>query len=545
MIKLPRGTQDYSGESYEKLSYLKKIIEELFKKYHASFIITPIFERTDVLMNKYGEEEKLIYNIESDKSEKSNLDNNINDDNINNNNTDDDTSIGSAAERLSIRYDLTIPLVRYCIMNKIDKMRRGCIDKVCRRESTTKSQIRLREFFQADFDYVGKFDDLVPELEIFCMIQELFKKLSIDNYQILYNYRQNLDYYVREAGINPSMFSTVCSSIDKLDKKCIEEVRLELLQKGLTTEQIDILYEFLFPQKSTTTTTTTTPKITMSPLVREIDAKFQKYLGYIGIIDKSKIKLVPTLARGSDYYTGIIFEVKLINSDISSSVVGGGRYDKLIPSYRKSEKLSDRLSDRQTDNMSDGQTDNMSDRQTDNMSDGQTDNMSDRQTDNMSDRQTDNMSDRQTNKKKSKKQKKIRNTKDMKDVKDVKDMKESNEFPMIGFSFGMDRLLPLVRIPYQDKKLIKIWVSTIGSITDSVKIKLDLIGKLSQKGYGVFYNLSERKFKKEIKDADENGCNYVVIIGEREWADGNILIKNMMTREQKLINFNDIDLFFG
>ena len=102
--------------------------------------------------------------------------------------------------------------------NKINKMRRCCIGKAYRKESITKSQFRLREFYQADFDYVGTYDSLVPEIEIFCMIQELFKTLKIDNYQIQYNYRQNLDYYVKESGIT-AKFSSICSSIDKLDKK--------------------------------------------------------------------------------------------------------------------------------------------------------------------------------------------------------------------------------------------------------------------------------------------------------------------------------------
>jgi histidyl-tRNA synthetase len=435
MIKLPKGTQDYSGESYAKLEYLKNVITKLFKKYHGEFVETPVFELTNVLMDKYGEEEKLIYNIEGEGEGEGEVE------------KDDEK------ERISLRYDHTVPLVRYCISNRIVKLRRCCIGKVYRRESTIRSQIRLREFYQADFDYVGNFDELIPELEIFCMIQELFKTLNICNYEILYNYRQNLDYYVKEAGINIK-FSNVCSSIDKLDKRDKEYVRKELIEKGVTNEQVDKLYSFLFDDSS--------EGYIMSPLVRDLDKKFIHYIDLIGILDKSKIKFVPTLARGSDYYTGIIFEVKLINSEFASSVSGGGRYDKLIPSYKKNENI------------------------------------------------------------------------------DIKD-----DFPTIGFSFGVDRLIPLITLPKLEK-IIKIWVSTIRiNNEDSIKIKLDLVGKFSQKGYGVFYNLSTRKFNKEIADADENGCNFIVIIGETELAEKNVTIKNMMKREQTTIPFNQIDEYFN
>ena len=428
LIQLPKGTQDYSGQLYEKLQYLKNIITELYKKYHGEFIETPVFELTHILMDKYGDDEKLIYNIESD-------------------NIDVEFKLPGdmQSEQLSLRYDHTVPLVRYCIQNKINKMRRCCIGKAYRKESITKSQFRLREFYQADFDYVGTYDSLVPEIEIFCMIQELFKTLKIDNYQIQYNYRQNLDYYVKESGIT-AKFSSICSSIDKLDKKDKDEVRLELKEKGCSDTQIDILYGFLFENK------------TMAPQIAETNKIFNQYIDMIGILDKSKIVFSPVLARGSDYYTGIIFEVKLVDSTISSSISAGGRYDKLIPSYQKSKNPDE-------------------------------------------------------------------------------------SFPMIGFSFGIDRILPLItNIP--SNKIKKIWISTIGKIPDPLKLKLNLIGRLSIKGYGVFYNLSDRKFKKEISDANESGCNYIIIIGEDEWNKNMITIKDMYNRTQSMIAIDQIDDYF-
>jgi histidyl-tRNA synthetase len=430
IIQLPKGTQDYYGQSYEKLEYLKSIITNLYKKYHGEFIETPVFELTHILMDKYGDDEKLIYNLESD-----------------NINTEIKLPGDMQSEQLSLRYDHTVPLVRFCIQNKINKMRRCCIGKAYRKESVTRTQVRLREFYQADFDYVGTYDLMVPEIEIFCMIQELFKTININNYQIQYNYRQNLDYYVKESGIT-AKFSSICSSIDKLDKKDKDEVRIELKEKGCTDDQINTLYKFLFSNKQI-----------MSPDITETDNMFNQYIDMIGILDKSKIIFNPVLARGSDYYTGIIFEVKLVGSDITSSVSAGGRYDKLIPSYQKS-KNPDEI------------------------------------------------------------------------------------FPMIGFSFGIDRILPLITsIP--SKKIKNIWISTIGKVPEPLKLKLNLIGKLINKGYGVFYNLSDRKFKKEISDADEAGCNYMIIIGEDEWNKNMITIKDMCKRTQEMICIDQINEYFA
>jgi histidyl-tRNA synthetase len=292
------------------------------------------------------------------------------------------------------------------------------------------------------------------------MIQELFKTLRIENYQILYNYRQNLDFYTQQANIDHTNFASVCSSIDKLDKKDKQYIRLELLNKGLSEFQIDKLFEYLFSTEPI-----------MADSVIDLNKNFHMYMDLIKTIDKSKIIFTPTLARGSDYYTGIIFEVKLTNTDFISSVAGGGRYDKLISSYTKSDENVN---------------------------------------------------------------------KNMK-----KNMKSTKDVPMIGFSFGIDRLLPFIQLPQKVNIIPKIWISVIGKIENPIKTKLDIIGKLQIKGYSVFYNLSNRKFKKEISDANENDCNFIIIIGENEWIENKVAIKNMNMRTQTTIMFDEIDNYFS
>jgi histidyl-tRNA synthetase len=421
MIKLPRGTRDYDTRDYQKLRYLNSLIEDIFIKYDGKPIETPVFELTDVLMDKYGEEEKLIYNLERHDE------------------------LNQRCERLSLRYDHTVPFVRYCLTNKIDKMKRYCIGKVYRRETTALTQIRQREFYQADFDFVGHYDDQLPELQIFCMIQELFQALNVTNYQIMYNYRQNLDFYVKEAGICSSKSHTVCSSIDKLDKVDKQTVREELLLKGISDQQIDKLYDLLFSEQ-----------IITDPCVREMNHTFTQYMEQIQILDMSKITYTPTLARGLDYYTGIIFEVKLIDS-AAMTLCAGGRYDGLINRYRKDET--------------------------------------------------------------------------------------SDPVPMIGFCFGIDRILPLVNHT-EEIETIKIWVSVIGRVNESTRIKLGLVGRLIDKGFVVLYNLSDRAFKKEIAEASEKKCNYIVMIGQTEFDNDSLSIKNMMTHGQITIQNDDFDQYF-
>lgn len=423
MIKLAKGTRDYDGLDYHKLEYLKNLIQDIFVKYDGNPVETPVFELTDVLTGKYGEEEKLIYNLEKS----------------------DELNLIQFRESLSLRYDHTIPFVRYCVTNKIEKMKRYCIGKVYRRETTALAQIRQREFYQADFDFVGQYDEFLPELQIFCMIQELFDTLNISNYQIMYNYRQNLDYYVKESGISQDKFQTVCSSIDKLDKLEKETVRDELLSKGIEEEQINKLYDFLFSDN-----------IIMEPNILQMDQTFTKYMQYINILDLTKIKFTPALARGLDYYTGIIFEVKLLDDNKKTmTLCAGGRYDNLMNLYKK----------------------------------------------------------------------------------------DNNIQPMIGFCFGIDRILPLVELQEQECP-IKIWVSTIGKITDSTMIKLKIVGQLTNKGFSVMYNLSDRSFKKEIMDASDKKCDFMIMIGQRELDNKSFSIKDMNSHTQTLVPIDQLETYF-
>jgi histidyl-tRNA synthetase len=465
-LRLPKGTKDNVGSEYEKMEFLQKEVRNIFALFRGEYLETPTFELTSILTNKYGEDEKLIYNLEWSK---------VNEDNEEQSDTgastDVDTKLKDSMfkEQLSLRYDLTVPLVRYCILNRIDKMRRCSIGKVYRREATSASNKRLREFYQADFDFVGEFGELLPELSIFSMIQMLFRSLNYTEYEIIYNYRQILNLCVERSKIPSEMFATVCSSIDKLDKKEEVYVRQELEDKGLSPDQITSLFDVIGDS---------------AVVPEDIDGFNQRFitcLAEMDGIDMTKIRFDRTLARGSDYYTGIIFEVKLTGCDMTSSVAGGGRYDELIPSYLPPKK-------------------------------------------------------------KSRKQRK---------AEAAGKILPKEIFPMIGFSFGLDRLTQLVTDDLIiDNGKRPVWVATIGKKftdpktgedIDPLILKMRMVSKLQCANVPVLYNTRSRKFNKEIQDADDENCLYTLIIGEREYSDNSFKLKEMDTRIEIEYGFDQID----
>jgi len=309
MIKLPRGTRDYDGEDYERLQVLTKLAVNTFETFQGEPLITPMFERRDVLTSKYGEEEKLIFNLE--RGDEENTEENTDVDPI-------DSLTEMEKEYTSLRYDMTVPFVRYVLSNNIVKMKRYTIGKVFRRETTNKKIKRLREFHQADFDFVGVYDMNLPEIQIFKMINLFFAGLGVTNYTIKYNFRDLLYYYVTKAAeVSGDLFKQVCISLDKLDKKPVEYVKDEMATRGLTSSQVNIIFDCIAEAKF--------------PLGENVDTVNSNLLEMIDDYGITNIQFDPTLARGLDYYTGIIFEVTI--DGFGSSVGGGGRYDKLISQY--------------------------------------------------------------------------------------------------------------------------------------------------------------------------------------------------------------------
>lgn len=282
LFKCPKGTTDVCGEKHEQLAHVLKTLESLFVSYGGIPLETPVFERYDVLMGKYGEEAdtKLIYELAD-----------------------------GGGERLALRYDHTLPFVRYAIENHINKMRRYTIGKVYRRDQP--STARFREFYQADFDILGEDStSMLCEATLFKMIYEGLRAFHIEDFTIHYNYTQNLRAMLTKVGVSDENFKPTCAIIDKLDKQTFDELEIEFC-KYMSKESLGELEKLLKEE-------TITPEcVKMDELLREATHVW----GCPG-------KFMPSLARGLDYYNGLIFEVKIGKGP---SIVSGGRYDGLVP----------------------------------------------------------------------------------------------------------------------------------------------------------------------------------------------------------------------
>jgi histidyl-tRNA synthetase len=304
--KTPIGTIDLYDVSYDEIKKYINYLDTLFANYGAKGLETPMFEIRENLLSKYGEEAEnlLIYNLAD---------------------TGSDTQ-----EKYTLRYDLTIPKVRYIMSNNIIKDRIYSIGKVFRRDNPSLG--RFREFYQADFDIIGESNtSMVNEYLLFKMVNQFINEIKTNflsdlnasiNYTIYVNFTQNLHYIlIDQLKIDQIMFKKVCATIDKLDKYKFDELIQEFKTKGLTIEQIELLRTYLIRQTN--------------PIDEWSNNMWQKIQHLISSDSdlNDKIIFCPSLARGLDYYNGIIYEVK-IKSDInntSSSIISGGRYDNLIP----------------------------------------------------------------------------------------------------------------------------------------------------------------------------------------------------------------------
>ncbi len=292
-MRTVRGTIDYQPQKLNRINYISNIIKKCSIQLGAQEIDTPIMELTNLLLNKYGDEAetKLIYKLKD--------------------------------EKISLRYDLTVPFTRYIMSNGIDNFKRIQIGKVFRRDLPYPQSGRYCEFMQGDFDIIGEYSNMIAEAEIMKLITMVLDKLQITNYIIKINFRKNLELITTLSNINNSLFKTVCTSIDKLDKCDWEYISNELLQKNITQNNIDSLNTYLINNY-------------MDDSIKD---EYNLLLQYCEIWNcNSKIKFDATLARGLDYYTGLIYEVVLLDQKIGS-IIAGGRYDKMIYKIKKGNKI--------------------------------------------------------------------------------------------------------------------------------------------------------------------------------------------------------------
>ncbi len=321
---LPQGTRDFSAAVVRKRNYIFHTIRSVFELYGFQPLETPAMENLDTLMGKYGEEgDKLIFKILNnglDNPEKQEQTKEAFEKVLAGKNT-------KAITERALRYDLTIPFARYVAMNYGQltlPFKRYQIQPVWRADRPQKG--RYREFYQCDADVVGS-RSLLNEVELAGIYSSVFEQLKVP-VDIHINSRKILAALAEICGGAEKM-TDITIAIDKLDKIGIDKVKEELNKKGLTAEQVQTIEKYLSIKGSDT------EKLVALKALLGNNANGQKgmeeieyLLNYPLQTPNSRLQTDFTLARGLNYYTGIIFEVKAIGVQMGS-IGGGGRYDNL------------------------------------------------------------------------------------------------------------------------------------------------------------------------------------------------------------------------
>lgn len=325
---LPQGTRDFSAAVVRKRNYIFQTIRSVFELYGFQPLETPAMENLDTLMGKYGEEgDKLIFKI---------LNNGLDNPDKHSQVKDDFEKVLSGKNTKGIteralRYDLTIPFARYVAMNYGQltlPFKRYQVQPVWRADRPQKG--RYREFYQCDADVVGS-KSLLNEVELAGIYSQVFQQLGVP-VEIHINNRKILAALAELCGGADKM-TDITVAIDKLDKIGLEKVKAELAQKGLQDEQISIIEKYLSIQgtneeKITALKTLIGNNETGNKGIDEIEYVMNYQLHPANGGTDSRLQTDFTLARGLNYYTGIIFEVKAMGVQMGS-IGGGGRYDDL------------------------------------------------------------------------------------------------------------------------------------------------------------------------------------------------------------------------
>lgn len=318
---LPQGTRDFGPDVVRKRNYILQTIKDVFELYGFQPLETPAMENLDTLMGKYGEEgNKLIFKILNNG-----LDNPAKQQKaregfekiLQGKNTE-------AVTERALKYDLTIPFARYVAMNQSKlhfPFKRYQIQPVWRADRPARG--RYREFYQCDADVVGS-NALLNEVELANMYAEVFTKLGIRDYELRINHRKILTALAEICGGADKM-TDITIAIDKLDKIGLAKVKDELAQKGLSADKINIIEKYLSIRGNNEEKIKGLSQLFGS---NETGKKGIEELKFVASAVPG-ILLDPTLARGLDYYTGIIFEAKPPVSSGLGSIGGGGRYDDL------------------------------------------------------------------------------------------------------------------------------------------------------------------------------------------------------------------------
>ncbi|KAL3473142.1 hypothetical protein BJX99DRAFT_249190 [Aspergillus californicus] len=336
-LKTPKGTRDWIGVDMILREQIFTAITEVFKRHGGTQLDTPVFELKEILAGKYGEDSRLIYDLAD-----------------------------QGGEDCALRYDLTVPLARWLAMNSsVQHIKRYQIAKVYRRDQPAVAKGRMREFYQCDFDIAGSYDAMIPDAEILRIIVEVFEALGMRDYiTVKLNHRKILDGLFAACGVPEDKIRSISSAVDKLDKLPWDQVKLEMEEKGLDPKVSDKVGEYVKLNGGREILDAIKADELLSANehiqkgIEDMDRLFN-YLEAFEVLDKISFDL--SLARGLDYYTGLIYEVitplsspegfsksqkKSKNGDKSDdpnvgvgSIAAGGRYDDLVNMFSKKRQI--------------------------------------------------------------------------------------------------------------------------------------------------------------------------------------------------------------
>lgn len=441
---IPKGTRDFTPEEMAKRNYIFNTIRDVYHLFGFQQIETPAMENLSTLMGKYGEEgDKLLFKI-------------LNSGNFMSDVTETDLSTGSNKLAMQmcekgLRYDLTVPFARFVVMNRNSlsfPFKRYQIQPVWRADRPQKG--RYREFYQCDADVVGS-DSLLNEVELIQIMDEVYSRFGI-NVAIKINNRKILSGIADAIGAHDKIVD-ITVAIDKLDKIGLEKVNEELASKGISAEAIALLQPIIELEG------TNYEKIGVLKNVLESSADGMKgveELEYIlrktdllGI--RCQLDLDLTLARGLNYYTGAIFEVKALDVQIGS-ITGGGRYDNLTGVFGLPGVSG------------------------------------------------------------------------------------------VGISFGADRIYDVLNQLglYPENSILATQVMFVNFGENEESYCLQLLAQLRRKGIRSEIYPESAKMKKQMSYADAKKIPFVALVGENEMKENKIMLKNMITGEQKLSSLEEV-----
>lgn len=300
---------------------MRDVVREVFKRHGGVTIDTPVFELKEILAGKYGEDSKLIYDLAD-----------------------------QGGELCSLRYDLTVPFARFVAQKNIQQIKRYHIAKVYRRDQPAVSKGRMREFYQCDFDIAGAFDPMLPDAEIIKIVSEVFEALGWDGrYTIKTNHRKILDGIFQVCGVPEDKIRTISSAVDKLDKMPWADVKKEMVnEKGLAEEVADKIgvWVQLKGGKDLLEKLQQDESLAANESMKQGMADMQLLFEYLECFDATRaVSFDLSLARGLDYYTGIIYEVVTEGSAPAAPAGSGAAAAKSKPKKKGKASEDDDRSD--------------------------------------------------------------------------------------------------------------------------------------------------------------------------------------------------------